>query len=175
MQRILQEAKQLVYDDPIFAFKYLRRQRNEKGFQDMTKLGGSLHEEFRSVVFMMWSRTRTTGVPSVLPSVALVPWQTVKTLQDLFNAARTVDKDVVYLVSSHPVFDADALAQLDLLSKLSDLQVVMVIGRLHDRWLGPVLIRKSFILMAGQMLKPSGKELLRELSGFARKQGFTVK
>jgi hypothetical protein len=51
----------------------------------------------------------------------------------------------------------------------------MVLGRLHDRWLGPVLIRKSFILMAGQMLKPSKKEMLRELFGFAKKRGFIVK
>ncbi len=174
IQRVLQEAKQLGYKDPKAARKYIHRHRNARTFQKMTKLGGSLHDEFRKVVFMIGSHTGSTGGLPVLPSVAMVPWQKVKCLQDLFNTARTVDKDIVYLVSSHPEFDADALTQLELLGKLSDSRVVMVLGRLHDRWLGPVLIRKSFILMAGQMLKPSKKEMLRELFGFAKKRGFIV-
>lgn len=175
IKQVLQEAKQLGHKDPRSAIKHIHRHRNVKSFQVMTKLGGDLHDEFRKTVFMIWSHTGSNGVIPVLPSVAMVPWQNIKCLQDLFNTARTVDKDILYLVSSHPEFDADALTQLELLGKLSDTRVVMVLGRLHDRWLGPVLIRKSFILMAGQMLKPSNKELLRELFGFAKKRGFIVK
>jgi hypothetical protein len=175
IQQVLQEAKQLGHKDPRAAIKYIQRHRNANTFQRMTKLGGRLHDEFRKTVFMIWSHTGSNGILPVLPSVAMVPWQKVKCLQDLFPIACTVDKDIIYLVSSHPEFDADALTQLELLGKLSDSRVVMVLGRLHDRWLGPVLIRKSFILMAGQMLKPSKKEMLRELFGFAKKRGFIVK
>ena len=175
VQQVLQEAKRLGHKDPKAAIKHIQRYRNAKTFQVMTKLEGDLHDEFRKVVFMIWSHTESNGIVPVVPSVAMVPWQDVKCIQDLFNVARTVDKDIVYLVSSHPEFDADALTQLELLGRLSDSRVVMALGRLHDRWLGPVLIRKSFILMAGQMLKPSNKELLRELFGFAKKRGFIVK
>jgi hypothetical protein len=175
IQQVLHEAKQLGQKDPRAAIKHIQRHRNANTFQMMTKLDGRLHYEFRKVVFMIWSHSGSNGILPVLPSVAMVPWQKVKCLQDLFNIARTVDKDIVYLVSSHPEFDADALTQLELLGKLSDSRVAMVLGRLHDRWLGPVLIRKSFILMAGQMLKPSKKEMLRELFGFAKKRGFIVK
>ena len=175
IKQVLQEAKQLGRQDPRAAIKHIHRHRNVKSFQVMTKLGGNLHDEFRKAVFMIWSHATSNDTIPVLPSVAMVPWQKVKCLQDLFNTARTVDKDILYLVSSHPEFDADALTQLELLGKLSDSRVVMVLGRLHDRWLGPVLIRKSFILMAGQMLKPSQKDMLRELFGFARKRGYIVK
>jgi hypothetical protein len=175
IKQVLQEAKQLGHKDPRAAMKHIQRHRNANTFQRMTKLGGRLHDEFRKAVFMIWSHTASNAIIPVLPSVAIVPWQKVKCLQDLFNITQTVDKDIVYLVSSHPEFDADALTQLEFLGKLSDSRVVMVLGRLHDRWLGPVLIRKSFILMAGQMLKPSKKEMLRELFGFAKKRGFIVK
>jgi hypothetical protein len=175
IHQLLQEVKQQARKDPGAAIKHLRRQRNVKTFQVMTKLGGSLHDEFRKTVCMIWTHAGSKGILPVFPSVAMVPWQKVKRLQDLFTIAQTVDKDIVYLVSSHPEFDADALTQLELLGKLSDSKVVMVLGRLHDRWLGPVFIRKSFILMAGQMLKSSQKDMLRELFGFAKKRGFIVK
>jgi hypothetical protein len=172
---VLQKAKQIAHHHPAAALKLLRRQRNSEIFQKMTKIGGELHDEFRKVVLLIWSRSRSREIPPKLPSVAMVPWQQVKSLQDLFCAANKIEEDIVYLVSSHPLFDADALTQLDFLSQLADFRVVMVIGRLTDRWLGPVLIRKSFIRMAGQTLKPSKKEMLLELLDFAKNHGFTVK
>ncbi|MGD2269726.1 MAG: hypothetical protein PVI06_04945 [Desulfobacterales bacterium] len=175
VREVLQRAKQIAYRNPAAAIKLLRRQRTSETFQKMTKIGGELHDEFRKVILLLWSLGRSREIPPKLPSVAMVPWQHVKSLQDLFYAANTIEEDIVYLVSSHPMFDADALTQLDFLRQLADFRVVMVIGRLTDRWLGPVLIRKSFIRMAGQSLKPSKKEMLRELLGFAKNQGFTVK
>ena len=175
IHQLLQDVKRQARKDPRAAIKHLRRYRNVKTFQVMTKLDGDLHDEFRKTVSMIWSHAGLNGIVPVFPSVAMVPWQKVKRLQDLFTVAQTVDKDIVYLVSSHPEFDADALTQLEMLGKLSDSRVVMVLGRLHDRWLGPVFVRKSFILMAGQMLKPSPKDMLRELFGFARKRGYIVK
>ena len=172
----IREIEQLAIQDPKNASKQIDRQRKSEFFQKFTRIGGSLHEQFRKVVFLIWSQTEPANAPSELPNVEIISWENVYTLEDIFNYAEPGQKDIICLIPENPKYDLDALGQLLALREFTkDSKVAMVIGEMHDKWLGALFLRKSFITMAAQVLDPEIEEIIQEFIDFAKKQSLEVR
>jgi hypothetical protein len=46
---------------------------------------------------------------------------------------------------------------------------------MHDKWLGALFLRKSFIAMAAQALDPEIEEIIQEFIDFAKNQSLEVR
>ena len=172
----IHEMEQLAIQDPKNTLKQIDRQRKSDFFQNSTRIGGSLHEQFRKVIFLIWSQTEPADAPSDLLTVEMISWEKIYTLQDIFNYAEPVQKDLICLIPENPKYDLDALGQLLALREFTkDSKVAMVIGQMHDKWLGAFFLRKSFITMAAQALDPEIEEIIQEFIDFAKKQSLEVR
>ena len=128
------------------------------------------------MVFLIWSQTDPTGMPSDLPGVGMISWEKIYALGDIFTNAQPVQKDNVCIVPENPKYDLDALRQLIVLREFSkNPKLAMFIGEMDDRWLGALFLRKSFITMAAQALGPEIEEVIQELIDFSKKQSLEVK
>lgn len=172
----IHEMEQLALQDPKNALKQIDRQRKSIVFQSAARIGGSLHEQFRKVVFLIWSQTEPADVPSDLLTVDMISWEKIYSLQDIFNYDEPVQKDIICLVPENPKYDLDALRQLIVLREFTkDSKVAMIIGEMDDKWLGALFLRKSFITMAAQALDPEIEEIIQEFIDFAKKQSLEVR
>ena len=172
----IHEIEQLALQDPKNALKQIDRQHKSIVFQNFTRLSGPLHEQFRKVMFLIWSQTEPAEAPSDLLTVEMISWEKIYTLQDIFNYAEPVQKDIMCLVPENPKYDLDALRQLIVLREFTkDSKVAMIIGEMHDKWLGALFLRKSFITMAAQTLNPEIEEIIQEFIDFAKKQSLEVR
>jgi len=172
----IHEMEQLALQDPKNALKQIDRQRKSLVFQNSARLGGSLHEQFRKVMFLIWSQTEPADAFSDLLTVEMISWEKIYTLQDIFNYAEPVQKDIMCLVPENPKYDLDALRQLIVLREFTkDSKVAMIIGEMDDKWLGALFLRKSFISMAAQTLNPEIEEIIQEFIDFAKKQSLEVR
>ena len=172
----IQEMEQMAIQNPQDALKQIKRQRKSMVFQDFTRIGGLLHEQLRRVIFLIWSQTEPANAPSVLLNVEMISWEKIYTLQDIFNHAEPIQKDIICLIPENPKYDLDALRQLMVLREFTkDSKLAMVIGEMDDKWLGALFLRKSFIDMAAQALDPEIEEIIQEFIDFAKKQALEVR
>jgi hypothetical protein len=164
----LQEVDQVAFHKPKAGLKLLRRK--SRVCHDAIQLGKPLHDRFRTLVLSIKSRMDPDGAPSTLPSVRIIPWEEAPTLGDLVSAAQTLQEEILYMQPSNPRRDAAPLAQIDALSEFAkDQKLVMVV--IGDE---TMVLRKSFILTAGQSLDPRSEEIGQDLYDLATEQGFTA-
>ena len=102
---------QLAVGDPRAALKLLRRK--SKPYKEAIGLGRPIHEEFCKKALDIISRDDPSKAVAKLPSVSFISWRQVSVMQELADAARFADADIIYMVPEKPGDDADAMAQID--------------------------------------------------------------
>ncbi len=165
---LLQEARALAANKPKKALSLLRHK--SKPAYDVLRIGGSLHDEFRSLVVRI--RSRREQCP-FLPSTAVevICWDTWQhpMLRDIADRARETEAEVLYMTPTPKRNPRDAMAELEALQMLYDPEVgVMTIGE------EGVFLRCSLILAAAGNLPDDAEEIIQDMLDQAKVQGLKV-